>query len=496
MDQYALYLRKSRADIEAEARGDGETLAKHRTALHDLAKRRGLIIAQEYAEIVSGDTIAARPQMQKLLDDVKAGLYAGVIVNDIDRLGRGDSIDQEIIKYTFAASRTLIITPGRDIDLANPTDDDMMDFSMFMARFELKKISQRMMQGRVRSAASGKWISSNPPYGYRVADDLRLEPDPDRAPIIRMIFDWYASGEAGYSVIAKRLNEMGIKTAYGNAFVPRSIQAILHNPAYIGRVEWGRNKTISVIENGTKVKHRRKAEPVVAEAAHPPLVAIDVWEAAQNRTRMVPPVKRGRSMANPLSGILYCGECGRMMIRHISSTNRPMLHCVGLGCPTSGTDVSVVEDALLEALREWCVMYEDIEEPAPPDNSAKREVLERQISTISDQIRRAQELVEMSVYTPKEYLDRRAELDARRSALADELERLSQPAPTPKAALIPSIQHVIDAYPLAQTVEQKNALLKSIVSRVYYHKTKAAKRGEAPSKYLSLDIQPVLSYHT
>ena len=98
MTQYALYLRKSRADLDAEARGEGETLAKHRAALTAYAKKRGLIIAREYAEIVSGDSIAARPQMQQLLDDVKAGLYSGVIVNDVYRLGRGDSIDQEIIK--------------------------------------------------------------------------------------------------------------------------------------------------------------------------------------------------------------------------------------------------------------------------------------------------------------------------------------------------------------------------------------------------------------
>ena len=116
MNQYALYLRKSRADMDAEARGDGETLAKHRAALTAYARNRGLLIVREYAEIVSGDSIAARPQMQQLLEDVKSGMYAGVIVNDVDRLGRGDSIDQEIIKLTFAAAHTLIITPYSDID--------------------------------------------------------------------------------------------------------------------------------------------------------------------------------------------------------------------------------------------------------------------------------------------------------------------------------------------------------------------------------------------
>ena len=158
MNNYAIYLRKSRADLEAEQRGEGETLERHRTALRALAERRGLNVVQEYAELVTGDSIAARPQMQLLLDDVKKGLYAGVIVNDVDRLGRGDSIDQEIIKYSFVAGNCIIITPMRDINPASPSDEDMLDFSMFFARFEYRKIAQRMAVGRTRSAQAGNFI--------------------------------------------------------------------------------------------------------------------------------------------------------------------------------------------------------------------------------------------------------------------------------------------------------------------------------------------------
>ena len=57
MNQYAIYLRKSRADMNAEARGEGETLAKHRLALNECARQRGLLVMREYAEIVSGDSI-------------------------------------------------------------------------------------------------------------------------------------------------------------------------------------------------------------------------------------------------------------------------------------------------------------------------------------------------------------------------------------------------------------------------------------------------------
>ncbi|MBR0485676.1 MAG: recombinase family protein, partial [Oscillospiraceae bacterium] len=73
METYCIYLRKSRVDAEAEARGEGETLARHQRTLLELAKRKNLQIVKEYREIVSGDSIASRPQMQAMISDIEAG---------------------------------------------------------------------------------------------------------------------------------------------------------------------------------------------------------------------------------------------------------------------------------------------------------------------------------------------------------------------------------------------------------------------------------------
>ena len=86
---YCMYLRKSRKDLEAELQGAGETLARHRTVLEDLATRRGYDIGRVYTELGSADTIADRPVMQQLLADVRIGLWDGVLVYDIARLARG-----------------------------------------------------------------------------------------------------------------------------------------------------------------------------------------------------------------------------------------------------------------------------------------------------------------------------------------------------------------------------------------------------------------------
>ena len=107
----AMYLRKSRADYEAEARGEGETLAKHRETLLAVAKARGLTVTDVFSELVSGDTIAERPEMQRLLRAVERGDYDAVLCMDVDRLGRGDGADQSAILKTLKYSDTIVITP-------------------------------------------------------------------------------------------------------------------------------------------------------------------------------------------------------------------------------------------------------------------------------------------------------------------------------------------------------------------------------------------------
>ena len=99
---YCIYLRKSRADLEAEMHGEGETLKRHQDILLALAKKMNLSIGKIYSEIVSGETIAARPVMQQLLSEVEQGLWDGVLVMEVERLARGDTVDQGIVAQTFS----------------------------------------------------------------------------------------------------------------------------------------------------------------------------------------------------------------------------------------------------------------------------------------------------------------------------------------------------------------------------------------------------------
>ena len=106
----AMYLRKSRAE---EHMSLAETLARHKATLTACAQRDGYLIVDTYEEVVSGESLFARPEMLRLMEAVSAGKYAAVLVMDMQRLGRGGMYDQGLILDTFKSSETLIVTPGR-----------------------------------------------------------------------------------------------------------------------------------------------------------------------------------------------------------------------------------------------------------------------------------------------------------------------------------------------------------------------------------------------
>ena len=78
-----MYLRKSRMDTDYENVSVSETLSRHRTILENLCKTKKLYVAEVLEEVVSGESLYARPQMMRLLELINTGIYAGVVCMDI-----------------------------------------------------------------------------------------------------------------------------------------------------------------------------------------------------------------------------------------------------------------------------------------------------------------------------------------------------------------------------------------------------------------------------
>ena len=125
-DEYIMYLRKSRMDTDFDEVSIEETLNRHKAVLTEFDKSKSLGVAMVLEEVVSGESLYARPQMLRLLELAGSGKYAGVICVDIERLSRGSSLESGYIMQVFKASRFKIITPAKTYDLQNESDEQSL----------------------------------------------------------------------------------------------------------------------------------------------------------------------------------------------------------------------------------------------------------------------------------------------------------------------------------------------------------------------------------
>lgn len=89
---------------------------------------------------------------------------------EVERLARGDTIDQGLVAQAFKFSDTRIITPVKSYDPNNEFDEEYFEFGLFMSRREYKVINRRLQRGRLASVKEGKWVSNRAPYRIHSAE--------------------------------------------------------------------------------------------------------------------------------------------------------------------------------------------------------------------------------------------------------------------------------------------------------------------------------------
>lgn len=495
MEQYVKYLRKSRFDRDYADLSVEETLKRHEAILDRIVKDRGYYIAKTYYEVVSGESIAARPEIQKMLEEVSAGIYAGVLVVDLERLARGNGADQAYISQVFQFSATKIITPSKIYDPTNEYDEEYFEFGLFMSRREYKTINRRLIRGRDSSASEGKWISSIAPYGYqRVKLDnekgYTLEPHPDEAPHVKKIFEMYLNHQ-GTKLICNYLNDHEVPTRHGELWTYATISQIITNPVYMGKIRRGWSKQIKSIENG-EIKRRIKRQKdygdyPVFDGLHPALVSEEDFMAAQTiREGKKPASRKNESVGlmNPFAGLLFCTTCGKRIGRTTMSAKSgkaPRLRCVNhRNCHNGSAYFDVVETEIIEALRSWYKGYKvkiDTVGYADEIKAGKKQLarLEQDYKKISAQLDNAFDLVEQGVYTLDMFQSRRLkltaqleELDERMKEVQDRIARM-EASESHKANLIPQTEELLDSYDHMSN-EERNELLKEILEKIDYYK--------------------------
>ena len=512
---YCMYLRKSRKDLEAEQHGAGETLANHEKELTALANRLEIQIEHIYKEVVSGDTIAARPQMQQLLADIENGIWDGVLVTEIERLGRGATIDQGIISQVFSLSGCKIITLNKIYDPNNEFDEEYFEYGLFQSRREYKAINRRQQRGIEQSLKDGKWVYNRSPYGYKsvkLTDQkgYKLEIIPEQAEIIKLIYDCYTERSMGYGAIGEMLRDMHIDTDKRN-WSSACIQSILKNPVYCGWVKRGQRAIKKTTVNGQlKLARPREQDFRLYPGLHDPIISQEQFDKVQQMfaSHDKHPIGNQLEIKNALAGLVYCKKCGQKMIRRPDSRGnaRPLIICRNKLCDNIAGDQEVMTEKTISILRNY---LESMVSENPPNtsihidkrynflNETKIKVLDK-LKEAEGKLNKTYELIEQGIYSPEEFLTRSSAIKNEISDLEQQLQKIETDIACEKAIIdkkenyIPKLKNALEIFYSVSPAEQ-NALLIELIERIDFLKERRSKNGPKDNFELFVQLKrPIL----
>ena len=300
------YIRVSTDDqVELSPESQLEEIRKY-------AQREGILLLEDQIYIdagISGKKAERRPEFMRMIATAKEKdcPFSVILLWKYSRFARNqeESIFYKSILRSKCGIDVVSVTDRKSVGPFGSLIERIIEW---MDEFYSIRLSQEVKRSMKINAERGR-LQATPSFGYRVKDGI-LVPDEDEAIYVRRIFDNFLAGKGIYA-IARELNAMGVRTHRGNPFENRTVEYILRNPVYIGKLRWnpeGRTRRDFFNEN-----------IIVADSEHEPLVSVETWEAAQQQLDEVK--ARWGYKARPVgelkgwtSGIVRCAACGATLI--------------------------------------------------------------------------------------------------------------------------------------------------------------------------------------
>ena len=302
-----IYARVSSKEQEKE----GYSIPAQLKLLKDYAAAEGFTVAKEYVDVETAKQTGrcAFGEMVNWLrvhSDVRA-----ILVEKTDRLYRNlkdwvtiDELDAEI----HFPKEGVVLSRG-----SRSSEKFMHGIKVLMAKNYIDNLSEEARKGMQEKAEQGIWPTKTPLGYLNVTDpDGRkvIAVDPEVAPIITKLFEWYATGEYPLKEVAKKARAVGLVYKKSGAPVPTStVHSILRKRLYTGWFEW----------NGK-----------LYQGKHEPLVSVELWERVQG-------VMDGRNVSKhrrmthdfAFSGLIACARCGCSVVGEIKKQKYIYYHCTG-----------------------------------------------------------------------------------------------------------------------------------------------------------------------
>ncbi len=346
MTQYgACYIRVS-TEEQTEFSPDAQL-----RVLKEYAKKNDIILTKEHIYIdegISGRKAEKRPAFMKMIATAKSKPrpFDVILVHKFDRFARSreDSVVYKSLLKKEAGIKVVSITESIEDDKFSVILEAMLEA---MAEYYSLNLAEEVKKGMTEKALRGGY-QSIAPLGYRLVDK-KLVIEPKEAEFIKMIFTKFASKQMGLRAIATYANDLGLKTKRGNLFENRTIEYILNNPVYIGKVRW--------TPTGRTRRNYHNPDSIIADGEHEPILDMELWEKVQTALKVQKELypkwqKPDAQLKTWLKGLVRCGNCGNTLV--LTSGKYMQCNSYARGaCKISHTiSIKKLEDIILEQLKD------------------------------------------------------------------------------------------------------------------------------------------------
>lgn len=493
-EEILVYLRKSRSDdpmLSVE-----EVLQRHETILNEWIERNldGPIPEENwYREVVSGETIANRPEMRKVLRKIESSQYKAILCVECSRLSRGDLEDCGRLMKILRFSSTYVITPMKMYDLADEYDRDGFERELKRGNDYLEYTKKVLYTGRELSAKKGFFLGATPPYGYNriwIMDGKRrrpsLEINEQEAEVVRMIFDMYVNQGYGLQMIANRIRKMGIMSRSGRFFSRSTVKDVLHNEHLMGKIVWKRRPITKTVEQSEIITKRDFNENrMIFDGMHPAIISEEMFYKAQKISNSAPKVNIDFTLKNPLTTLIYC-ECGNSMTLKGSQSRKHRYICkYHTVCKNASNDADEVIEAVCKAIEEEIDNFEVRLNKGEKDEQKRKmneiKVIERKITECENK-----EISLWEKYTdegmPKRIFDQLLEKNtSEKERLLNELNSLNNTINLHSNCedAISTLSEALEALRNKEaSAEKQNALLKACIEKITYSRESPVRLGK------------------
>lgn len=281
-------------------------------------------------EGISGTQVKNRVQFQKMIDDALNGKIDIILAKSISRFAR-NTVDTLENARKLSEKKVDVYFEKENIHTLDLDSELFLTFFSAFAQSESESLSQNVKLGLKAKMKRGEPTGKAECYGYTWNKETKqLEVNEEQAKVVRMIFNWYISGDGG-RVIAKKLNKLGIKTYTGSKWSQATISDIIRQEKYVGDTCGQKYYSVSPITH-KKVKNYGEKEKYYARGTHEAIISRDTWDKAQtiiNKRSEACSFNKGSKYKSrytrkyAFSSKIRCAYCGKNYIRKQSSKTKP-----------------------------------------------------------------------------------------------------------------------------------------------------------------------------